>query len=351
MVLGGAPTPTSSNKGVQNVTVSPSTENRPFCSTQQTNKEEWVYCPQEVKKVSALHESIDFYRNRQVDNFTFDSSIVYLKARYNLELVYHYQKHLQLIASKLFLFLEGDTSRFSTQTVRSGINGWRPKFPTPYLNTFTSTFQDTNRQYSAVYLGVAGKKSSSLGKLVLHFAGPQTDKLYYLRPSGNARKTRDFSSGFGKVILRPQVPPQVKPLKRDGLLFLRKWMQIPQSYALHERLVSLENKRNSFSFSDSEDPMEPYKICQQEITSDEEVATSVIPLTIFSTPQRLLHLYKNMAIEPPHSYIFSKNVKSLVAYEPQTNLQRVKISVFGELRKGAALIFDTRNCFHSIFDR
>ena len=335
LVLGGAPTPTSSNKGVQNVTVSPSTENRPFCSTQQTNKEEWVYCPQEVKKVSALHESIDFYRNRQVDNFTFDSSIVYLKARYNLELVYHYQKHLQLIASKLFLFLEGDTSRFSTQTVRSGINGWRPKFPTPYLNTFTSTFQDTNRQYSAVYLGVAGKKSSSLGKLVLHFAGPQTDKLYYLRPSGNARKTIDFSSGFGKVILRPQVPPQVppqvKPLKRDGLLFLRKWMQIPQSYALHERLVSLENKRNSFSFSDSEDPMEPYKICQQEITSNEEVATSVIPLTIFSTPQRLLHLYKNVAIES------------------QTNLQRVKVSVFGELRKGAALLFDTRNCFHSTF--
>ena len=313
----------SSNKRVQNVTVSPSTEDRPFCSTQQTNKEEWVYCPQGVKKVSALHESIDFYRNRQVDNFTFDSSIVYLKARYNLELVYHYQRHLQLIASKLFLFLEGDTSRFSTQTVRSVINGWRPKFPTPYFKTFTSTFQDTNRQYSAVYLGVAGKKSSSLGKLVLHFAGPQTDKLYYLRPSGNARKTRDFSSGFGKVILRLQV----KPLKRDGLLFLRKWMQIPQSYALHERLVSLENKRNSFSFSDSEDPMEPYKICQQEITSDEEVATSVIPPTIFSTPQRL----KNVAIEP------------------QTNLQRVKISVFGELRKGAALLFDTRNCFHSTF--
>ena len=338
----------SSNKVVQNVTVSPCTENPPFCSMsfpQQINFSCWVYCPQEVKKVSALHESIDFYRNRQVDNFIFDSSIVYLKARYNLKLVYHYQKHLQLIASKLFLFLEGDTYRFSTQTVRSGINGWRPKFPTPYLNTFTSTFQDTNRQYSAVYLGVADnqeKKSSSLGKLVLHFAGPQTeidDKLYYLReknPSGNARKTRDFSSGFGKVILRPQV----KALKKDGLLFLRKWMQIPQSYALHERLVSLENKRNSFSFSDSEDPMEPYKICQQEITrfrDDEEVATSVIPPTIFSTPQRLLHFSKN-----------EKDVK-VVAIEPETNLQRVKISVFRELRKGAALLFDTRNCFHSSF--
>ena len=398
----GTPTPKSSNKVVHTVAVSPYAENRPFCSLsspQQTNREHlscWVYCPQQVKRVSTLHESIDFYRNRQVDNFTFDSSIVYLKARYNLELVYDYQKHLELIASKLFLFLKRDTSRIPTQTVWRGTSGLRPKFLTYYLNTFTSTFQDTNRQYSAVYLGVAGnqeKRSSPLGvkqKLVLHFAGPQTeidDKLYYLREKGssaNARKTRDLSSGFGKVILRPQVTA----LKRDGLLFLRKWMQIPQSYALHERLVSLEKKRSSFSFSDSEDPMEPYKICQQKTTrfrDGEEIATSVIPTTIFSTPQpaRSLDFVQSelasvfdkngkgvanepprssvfdengngVAFEPPRSYILIQNVRPSLAnegttIEPHTNLQRVKISAFRELRKGTALLFDTRNCFHSSF--
>jgi hypothetical protein len=336
----GAPTPKSSNKVVHTVAVSPYTENRPFCSLsfpQQTNREHlscWVYCPQQVKKISALHESIDFYRNRKVDNFTFDSSIVYLKARYNLELVYDYQKHLELIASKLFLFLKGDTSRIPTQTVWSETSGWRPKFLTSYLNTFTSTFQDTNRQYSAVYLGVAGnreKKSSSLGvkqKLVLHFAGPQTeidDKLYYLKEKGspaNARKARDFSSGFGKVILRPQV----NALKRDGLLFLRKWMQIPQSYALHERLVSLENKISSFSFSDSEDPVEPYKICQQKITrfiDDEEIAKSVIPTTILSTPQPPRSLdYK---AQSELASVFDKNGKG-VAFEPP--------AIEGGLREG-----------------
>ena len=398
----GAPTPKSSNKVVHTVAVSPYTENRSLCSLsspQQTNREHlscWVYCPQQVKRVSTLHESIDFYRNRQVDNFTFDSSIVYLKARYNLQLVYDYQKHLELIASKLFLFLKRDTSRIPTQTVWRGASGLRPKFLTSYLNTFTSTFQDTNRQYSAVYLGVAGnqeKRSSSLGvkqQLVLHFAGPQTEidnKLYYLREKGssaNARKTRDLSSGFGKVILRPQVTA----LKRDGLLFLRKWMQIPQSYALHERLVSLEKKRSSLSFSDSEDPMEPYKICKQKITrfrDEEEIATSVIPTTIFSTPQpprsyiltqnvkgvanepprsldkvesELASVFdengKGVANEPPRSYILIQNVRPSLAnegatIEPQTNLQRVKISASRELRKGTALLFDTRNCFHSSF--
>ena len=295
LVLGGAPTPKSS--------VSSYTENRPeYLSC-------WVYCPQQVKKVSALHESIDFYRNRQVNNLTFDSSIVYLKARYNLGLVYDYQKHLELMA---FLFLKGDTSRIP------GISGWRPKFFTPYLNSFTSTFQDTNRQYSAVYLS---KRSDVKQKLVLHFAGPQTE-INAKREKGssaNARKTRDFSSG---VILQPQV----NGLKKGGLLFLRKWMQIPQSCALHERLVSLEK---NFSFSDSEDPMEPYKICQQKITDEEEIATSVIPTTIFSTSQ------------PSRSSVFEKNGKGVA----KTNLQRVKI----ELRKGTALLFDTRNCFYSSF--
>jgi hypothetical protein len=337
--------------------------------SQQTNRKHlscWVYCPQQVKKFSTLHESIDLYRNRQVDNFTFDSSIVYFKAQCNLGLVYDYQKHLQLIASKLFLFLEGDTSQISTQTVQRAISGLRSKFPTPYLNTFTSTFQDTNRQYSSVYFGGIGtqeKKPSSLG--VFHFARPQIDmdnKFCYLReksPSSNLRKTKGLSSGFGKVIFRPQV----NALKKNGLLSLRKWMQIPQSYAIQEPLVFLEKKRKNFSFPDSEKSTEPYKVCQQKIarfSDDQEIATSVIPMKSFSAP---------LKVEAPpepilHSYIHSpreegpnvnKDVK-VVAIKPQTDLsvfykngKAVKKVAFCELRKRAELVFDTRNCFHSNF--
>ena len=114
----------------------------------------WVYCPQEREKVSTLHESINFYRNRQFDKLTFDSSLVYIKGWFSEELVYSVKNNL--------------VSKLSMGEVRRGI----------------------------------GDASSS---------SPETRQSDW-------RLTVDLTSSL----------PYIK-----NLLFLRKWMQIPQRYALH----------------------------------------------------------------------------------------------------------------------
>ena len=66
----------------------------------------WIYCPQEMYNVPALHESINFYKNRQFDKLLFDSSRVYIKALHGSKLLYFVTNILALIAAKLSILSE-----------------------------------------------------------------------------------------------------------------------------------------------------------------------------------------------------------------------------------------------------
>ena len=140
---------------------------------QQEKSYRWIYCPQHIQKLSTLHESINFYRNRQFDKLSFDSSLVYIKAWFNLELLYSVKNNLDCIASKLFLFSERNTtfrqashvtSPPLVQTLQREMNHWRPRFLSADFTISTSAFQfkshsfwascqdvSTTRQYSSLY--------------------------------------------------------------------------------------------------------------------------------------------------------------------------------------------------------
>ena len=394
---------------------------------QQKSASCWVYCPQQTQKVLTLHESINFYRNRQFDKLTFDSSLVYTKAWFNSELLYSVKNNLDWIASKLSLFSERDTAfRESSpatspplvQALQQETNHWRPRFLTVDLtisalpvqfksHLFLTPFQDvrTNRQHGSLYFNSfesPGKKedkysnqetslSSSQGHLftfgegiessntpyiekqcnssfLLHFAGftdaalknvplkmkmggqfglkggfplkgSESRNVGHIRPFAKGRAS---SLGFKSRVTGLDVFPQMKPsslaegrkgqliggfvghplvgrgwptnprpssmslmirgkvVKREGLLFLRKLMQVPQGFALHERTVS------------------------------------------FDKWDEALSLAKVLQTKPK-----AANSIDIVESATQSNPRIVKISVLHDLKTAYKLSFDTRNCFHS----
>ena len=142
----------------------------------------WVYCPQEREKVSTLHESINFYRNRQFDKLTFDSSLVYIKGWFSEELVYSVKNNL--------------VSKLSMGEVRRGIGDVSSSSP----ETRQSDCRLPVDLTSSLPFPVRRRAVNRQDNDGLHFAGPTDD-----------------------------APDDKK--SRVGLLFLRKWMQIPQRYA------------------------------------------------------------------------------------------------------------------------
>ena len=256
----------------------------------------WVYCPQEIYKVSVLHESVDLYRNWQFDNLCFDSSFIHIKGLFSSELLYRVKNNLDPIVSKLFLFSKKDTT-FSqlcqptglliTQPLRTEMGSRRTISLQPYPNVFVwtsqpqNTLSGSNRQYLSVYhtylqiqSSEAGKplKDSALSsvkkrdfvgnveksklcekKFLLHFTGPNmVDSLKHqkgmaMEPLGVGGPKKDTSL----PLLKKSSFQESKNVsfKRGVLFFLRKWMQIPQSCALHEGVTYLNKWGNASSLS------------------------------------------------------------------------------------------------------
>ena len=369
---------------------------------QQKSASCWVYCPQQTQKLLTLHESINFYRNRQFDKLTFDSSLVYTKAWLNSELLYSVKNNLDWIGSKLSLFSERDTAfRESSsatspplvETLQRETSHWRPRFLTVDLtisalplqfksHLFLTPSQDvrTNRQHGSLYfnsLEGPGKREdnysnqetslfSSQGiessnipyiekqcnsSFLLHFAGftdavlknvplkiktggqfglkgcfplkgSESRNVGHIRPFAKGRAS---SLGFKSRVNGLDVFPQMKPsslaegrkgqlmrgfvghlrptrgevVKREGLLFLRKLMQVPQGSALHERTVSFDKWDEALSLA--------------EVLQTEPKAANSIDIVESAT---------------------------------QSNPRIVKISVLSDLKTAYKLSFDTRNCFH-----
>ena len=386
---------------------------------QQKSASCWVYCPQQTQKVLTLHESINFYRNRQFDKLTFDSSLVYTKAWLNSELLYSVKNNLEWIASKLSLFSERDTAfRESSpatspplvEALQRQTSHCKPRFLTIDLtisalpfqfksHLFLTPFQDVraNRQHRSLYfnsfegpgkredkysnqetsisssqghLFTFGEGHSSLksegiessnipsiekqrnGSFLLHFAGftdaalknvPLKMKMggqfglkgcFPLKGSesrnvGHIRsfaKSRASSVGFKSRVNGLDVFPQMRPsslaegrkgqlirefvghprassmgevVKKEGLLFLRKLMQVPQGSALHERTVFFDKWDKALSLA--------------EVLQPESKAANSIDIVESAT---------------------------------QSNPRIVKISVLPDLKTAYKLSFDTRNCFY-----
>ena len=389
---------------------------------QQKNSHHWVYCPQQIQRVSTMHESINFYRNRQLDKLAFDSSLVYTKALFTFELSYSVKNSLACIAGKLLLSFERDTNTSQikspplVQTLRREMTHWRPGFLTADFTISTSAFkfrshsfwascQDVTRQYSSLYfnfLDLASNPSNLLpsnvtnrenkpfaeshlaasvsslkaieafntpssiasyyrvtyvilqsmmrdiveqcnNRFLLHFAGfkgamsfdtaskigqfglkidetpgSESHTVGHIRPFA---KGRALGFGFGSRPKSLDVFPQQRGaqmrgldghsqgstgfVKKEGLLFLRKWMQVPQGYALHERTVSFEKWDEALPLAD---------VLQTEL-------------------------------DRPNSVDFvesgSQSSPSFNSIEGCT----VKISALSDLKRGYKLSFNRRNCF------
>ena len=356
----------------------------------QRSASRWIYCPQQTQKVLTRHESINFYRNRQFDKLTFDSSLVYTKAWFNSELLYFVKNNLDCIVSKLFIFSERDTAlRESSQvtspplvqTLQREMRHWRPRFLTADLaisalpfqfnsHLFLTSCQDVraNRQHRSLYLNsleAPGKRennysnqttplSSSEGiesfnipyirkqcnsRFLLHFAGftdaalknpPPKTKMggqFGLKGSFPLKGSESHNvghMGHQSVDVRPFVKGRASSLgfksrangldvfphmrgqllrggvvKREGLLFLRKLMQVPQGYALHGRTVSFDKWDEALSLA--------------EVLQTEPKAANSIDFVESTT---------------------------------QSTARIVKISVLHDLKTAYKLFFDTQNCFH-----
>ena len=321
----------------------------------------WIYCPQHIQKLSTLHESINFYRNRQFDKLSFDSSLVYIKTWFNLELLYSIKNNLDCIASKLFLFSERNTtfrqaSHVTSQTLQREMNHWRPRFLSADFTISTSAFQfkshsfwasvSTTRQYSSLYhnlIELPGNKpldksnqarrlsspntpyivSQCNNRFLLHFAGAASLDV---APDKNGLRSLRGALGWGPLNedIRPFAKGRALDLgfrsrlksldeqrmrgfdghsqasrgfvKKEGLLFLRKLMQVPQGYALHERAISFDKWGEALSLAE-----------------------------VLQTERK-----------GPNSVDF---IESGTPFNPRI----VKISVLPDLKK---LSFDARNCFH-----
>jgi hypothetical protein len=392
---------------------------------QQKNSHHWVYCPQEIQRVSTMHESINFYRNRQLDKLAFDSSLVYTKALFTFELSYSVKNSLACIAGKLLLSSERGTNTSQikspplVQTLRREMIHWRPGFLTadftispsafkfrshPIINSLDerASCQDVTRQYSSLYFNFLDLPSNLLpsnvtnrenkpfaesnlaasvsswkaieafntpssiesyykvicvilqsmmkdiveqcsNRFLLHFAGfkgamsfDTASKIgqFELRidetPGSESHtvgqiqpfaKGRALGFGFGNRPKSLDVFPQQRgaqmrgldghsqgstgSVKKEGLLFLRKWMQVPQGYALHERTVSFEKWDEALPLAD---------VLKTEL-------------------------------DVPNSVDFvesgSQSSPSFNSIEGCT----VKISALSDLKRGYKLSFDRRNCF------
>ncbi len=386
-------------------------------STEQIDKQQksasrWIYCPQQIQKFSTLHESINFYRNRQFDKVTFDSSLVYIKACFNSELLYSVKNNLDCIANKSFLFSERDTAFKQSsqvplvQTLQREMRHWRPRFLTadftistsPFQHLFLTSCQDvrTNRQHESLYLNLLetpGKRenkplhdsnqATSLSfsegieipyignsRFLLHFAGFKdgvsldagfTDaafknaapkmkidgqfgcfrfKGFESHNVGNMRhqfinmrpfaKGKTLGLGFKPQAFINTIDEKGGVVKREGLLFLRKLMQVPQGYALHERTVSFDRWDDARSLAEAK--LKGFRWP---------------PYTIASNGKHILQ--SNMTT------IDKKGSNSIDFVEsgPQSNPSfnaiegcLVKISVLPDLNTAYKLSFNTRNCFH-----
>ena len=314
----------------------------------------WVYCPEKIHQVGAFHESIDFYRNRQFDDLTFDSSLVYIKALLTSELVYRVKNNLNSIACKLSILSKRKLPpTFLTETIGGEVSTWISKsllddvippnrFPlenlTPYSNTLVSPFLSRkdllsiNQQYSSLYFGLVDVRDNHYSNEIKKPFSSKTLKTTacdkdQIVSQCNTRVRLDFAAptllgtvghemgsmyaqhhqidGYTFIDKRT---PQIKQnnhqrevlCKREILLLLRKWMQVPQCYALHKGVVSLKKL--------------PELLQIKERSSD--------------------------------SLSFLVTSGSDLDLGVSSNTRAVKISLLPHARKASKLLFNTRHCFH-----
>ena len=183
----------------------------------------WIYCPQEMYNVPALHESINFYKNRQFDKLLFDSSRVYIKALHGSKLLYFVTNTLALIDAKLSILSRGSQAAPGQSQRTRGL--YSRLFVRQEMKPRPEPNDGASRPYSSLYLlpssliggasgfGAPHKNPQTQKQLVLHFTAPKRE------------------ASIKKV---PSVTTSC-----DFILFLRKWMQVPQCYTLQERVISL----------------------------------------------------------------------------------------------------------------